>query len=118
MNYNHSAAPGKIQFAINNNQINGTTTLAANTWYAVALVREAGGAGVTRLFINGVQEVVAITSVAAINLTTNGAYIGCVPPYGDATLALNGWMDEFRLTKGMARYTGGYTPATMEFPNS
>jgi hypothetical protein len=116
---NHSAAPGKFQANVNNSSINGTTTAVTNQWYAIAVTREAGVGGLTRLFVDGVIEATGsgLGLGNALNLTTNGVYIGAKPAYTGATVALNGWMDEFRVTKGVARYTANYTPAAAQFPD-
>lgn len=112
-NYNHSAHSNKFQFAIGGLQLGSTVTPVANTWYAVAATRDAGGT--VRLFVDGNLENSG-TGTAGVGATP--FYIGCIPPYGGGTIALNGWMDEFRFTKGVCRYTASYTPAVAEFPNS
>ncbi|MBE2232602.1 MAG: LamG domain-containing protein [Anaerolinea sp.] len=116
INFNHSGAPGSIQASLNGNQKSGSIELIANQWHHIAIVR---ASGLTYIFVDGVMDGAGGgTTTGALDLTTNGAYIGACPPYGGPTLALNGWMDEFRFTKGVARYVANYTPAAAEFPNS
>ncbi len=81
---------------------------ATNTWYHVALVRLAG---VTTLYVNGV----ALMSVAD---TTNytGTYLAIGGYYG-AVHCMNGYIDDFRVTKGVARYLGNFTPPAFTAPS-
>lgn len=78
-----------------------------NTWYSYAIVRKGNA---FTMFRNGVI-VTAGTSSAAIN-NVETLYIGRAGGY-----SVLGHMDEFRITKGVARYTTNYTPATEAFPN-
>jgi len=91
-----------------------TSALSASTWYRLALSRT----GTTvRLFLNGTQEG-SITDAAGHSGAATAALIGCaVNSYG-STYGINGWIDEFRFTKGVGRYTSNYTPAAAPFPNS
>ena len=84
-------------------QLVGTNAPVANTWYHVAYVRSSG---VTKLYIDGVQEL----SVAdATNYTDTNIFIG---GWYNTTFLLDGNIDDFRYTKGVARYTGTFTPPT------
>lgn len=98
-------------------QIISSTTLAANTWYHVAFTRN-GTAGVTlRLFIDGTQRASAAYA-GTVNTSTNQLAIG---KNGENTFGPNsysGWIDDFRITKGVARYTANFTPPTEAFPDS
>ncbi len=68
------------------------------------------------LFMNGVLENTVFES-GLINAPTGRVLR--VGSYHDGTpFPLNGWIDELRITKGVGRYTTGYTPQTSAFPNS
>ena len=82
-----------------------TSTIAANTWYHIAITCSSN---TTRLFVNGQQE--ASSSVTASLASTQPLVIG-----GGS---LNGYIDEFRITKGVARYTSNFPPPTTPFPDA
>lgn len=107
---------GKLTFfwGPGTNQIQSTSTLVVNTWYAVALVRS----GTTvYIFINGNLE--ASVSVGTSDITVSGSATSYIGRYGAASTGnWIGWIDEFRATKGVARYTSSYSIAASEFPNS
>ena len=90
----------------------GTTIIALNTWTHVAVTR---ASGVIKSFINGIVD--ANLSNAANFLTTESFAIGSLGTLAGVQ-AFAGKIDEFRVTKGFARYTAAFTPATFEFPNS
>ena len=87
---------------------------SVNTWYHYALVRSSG---VTKFYFNG-NLVTDIGSSGAITDTTNytGTYLA-IGGYYSTSYLWNGYIDEFRITKGVARYTGSFTPQSVEFPN-
>ncbi len=89
-----------------------TTALMANTWYHVAVVRVGTSTNQTVIYINGVSSA---TGTSASNFTqTNPMYIGADRTGGSA---LNGYIDDLRITKGFARYTAAFTPPTAAFPD-
>ena len=65
----------------------------------------------TRLFIDGTQKGSTLTD--SINLTANQLYIGF---YFSSIYGYDGTIDEFRVTKGVARYTANFTPPSAPFP--
>ena len=83
-------------------RIYASTAFTTGTWYHVAVSRVSG---VTKLFIDGVQEGGDYTDpmVYAAGAPTVGAS-------GDASLPMAGWVDEVRITKGEAKYTANFTP--------
>jgi Concanavalin A-like lectin/glucanases superfamily len=85
-------------------RIIGLTTIVGNTWYHVAVAR---ASGVTKMFVNGVQDG---GNYVDTNNYTNGASRPCIGASGNNTANqnLNGWIDELRVSKGIARYTAGY----------
>jgi YD repeat-containing protein len=94
----------------------GSTPVVANTWYHFALVRS----GNTLTFYrNGVAELTVAVSGAIPARTTQfgvgvaGEYTGV---YGtEWGTRMMGWLDELRITKGVARYTAAFTPPTEPF---
>jgi hypothetical protein len=84
-------------------------TAFANSWQHFALTRSGS---TMRLFVNGTQLSFASNST---NLTSNQLFIGY---YYDSSFAWVGKIDEFRVTKGVARYTANFTPPTAAFPTS
>ena len=86
-----------------------TSPFAATTWTHVALVRS--GTTVT-LYVSG-SSVGTWTSSA----TFSGAiYVGAEFNSGSVTGSMNGYIDDFRITSGYARYTSTFTPPTSAFP--
>lgn len=87
-------------------------TPSINTWYAIAVDRDAGNT--FRMYINGTM-VYKIGGVTGNFYTPSQISIGSFLPWYSETL--DGYIDEFRLTKGVARYASdaGYTPDTSEF---
>jgi hypothetical protein len=84
-------------------------------WYHVAVCRQSG---VTNVYIDGVplgtgfadaNIYFAGSSRTALMVETSGGG-------GVANTALDGWNDEFRITKAFARYTGTFTPPSAAFP--
>lgn len=91
--------------------ITGTTAVALNTWYHVATVRS----GTTiYLFVNGVLDATATGITGAVHSSTANLSIGRSGDY--ELLTFVGHLDEFRITKGLARYTSAFTPPAAPFP--
>jgi hypothetical protein len=93
-------------------RITATNTVSANTWYHIALCRSGTS---TKLFINGTQEGSTWTDTttylnpsARPSIGASGASLG--------SEALNGFVDDLRVTKGYARYTSNFTAPTAPFP--
>lgn len=87
----------------------------ADTWYHLALCRSGS---TTKIFINGSQ--VGGNLTPSFGAATNGALFiaGGHPTDGySASYSFNGFMDEIRITKGVARYTTNFTAPTTAFLN-
>jgi hypothetical protein len=90
-----------------------TGTLLISTWYHITIVREGTGANETKIYINGTNDG---TSTVATNFNqTSIMYVGA-DRVGSS--ALNGYIDDLRITKGVARYTANFTPPSAPYPNS
>lgn len=87
-------------------------TPTAGQWYKLAMVKSGTN---LYFFVNGVKQGVTDTIAATLFAGSASLTIG-----GDGanTVLFDGQIDEVRITKGVARYTADYTPATSAFPNS
>jgi hypothetical protein len=85
-----------------------SVTLTLNTWQHFAWVKHNG---VSTLYLNGV----AISSAADTNNYT-GANFLTVGAYNGTTGPWNGYLDDVRITKGIARYTANFIPPQVALP--
>lgn len=84
--------------------------IQTNTWYHVALVRS--GLTDTRMYINGSQIGNTFTTNYTVADASSLLVIGASITY---TLKFNGYLDEFRISKGIARWTSNFTPQTTNY---
>lgn len=103
---------GRITFQVKNVGYAGGTgiALANNTWYHIAVIRY--GTSV-KIYRQGVVDGVTLTSSATFG-NTQTLEIGRI----ETNLSLKdiyGWIDEFRISKGIARWTSNFTPPTEEY---
>lgn len=81
-------------------------SISTNTWTHLAWVRQNG---VFTSYVNGSS---VGTATVAINVTNNAPTIG---KDWNSLYYFNGYMDDFRITKGFARYTANFTAPTSAF---
>ena len=79
-------------------------SFAGSTWYHIAFVRENGS---IKAFLDGTQIGSAQSNTTNI-ISAEPLYIGTA--FGNNGSKLNGYMSDFRVTKGLARYTANFTP--------
>lgn len=94
-----------------NRFFSGYTGFSLNTWIHIALVRS--GSTWYRFF-NGTLYDTASNSTdysGGTDFKIGGS------PHGNVGY-INGYIDDFRITVGVARYTANFTPPTAAFPNS
>lgn len=92
--------------------IRGITTVTTNAWHHVAMVRSYN---TLRLFLDGIsQGWVGLSSLTANYLPAKDFVIG---QFGNSTAMTyyNGYIDEFRLSIGIARWTADFTPPNREY---
>lgn len=88
------------------------TSLSNNQWHHIAVCRHTGN---VKLYVNGISS-------SSGKLYTNNIplddeiYIGKRWDNSGSPF-FNGYIDEVRITKGVARYTENFTPPTAPFPN-
>ena len=98
-----------LHFGVGNSSVRSGGTLATGTWYHVAVARNGG---TTKLFLDGVElgtgaDTNDYGSTKPVRIGANYA----------ATPAdeFDGHIDEVRISKGAARFTGAFTPTTSEY---
>lgn len=77
-----------------------------NQWVHFAVVRNGG---TNTLYVNGVA---VHTDSQSYTVNNNIFSIGGAPIYG---FYINGYIDDFRITEGVARYTADFTPPNSSF---
>ena len=92
--------------------ITGTATISQNTWHHIAVARSGT---TTRLFLNGSQ----VGSGTLGNQTVNTSFSANIGRLGYTSYLkdFNGYIDDLRVTKGVARYTAAFTPPTAALPD-
>ena len=101
----------QVVFTDTTTAITSTGTLSVSTWYHIAVVRSTTGTNQTKIYINGTNDG---TGTSATNFSqTNSMYVGADRTGGSA---FNGYMEDLRITKGVARYTANFTAPTAAFP--
>jgi len=88
--------------------------LSAGTWHHIAFIRNGSNA---YIFLDGVSQL--LSSLATFGTKDMGNYSGDLT-IGNINLAsyLNGYLDELRVSKGVARWTANFTPPTSQYSAS
>ena len=84
----------------------------ASQWVHIALSRSGTS---TRLFMDGLQT--GSTYTDTLNYIASPVRIGDGNDGVSPTASFSGYIDDFRITKGIARYTANFTPPTLPFPD-
>jgi hypothetical protein len=87
--------------------------IVQDAWYHLALVRY--GTRLT-LYIDGQEQQIRVTEVPIGETTLRDADGVLLIGKDSNDLVLNGYMDEIRISKGVARYTDNFTPPGSAFP--
>lgn len=85
--------------------------ISTGVWSFITITRQSG---IMYIFQNGVL----IQTAADTNDYTNTNVFNIGSHYDGTSASLHGYLDEFRVTKGIARYTANFTPPTVAFPNN
>lgn len=102
-----TANPGYIAYDSNGNTqgFNSNAVLTVDTWNHVAVVRFSG---VTTIYINGIAQG---SGPNAGNISSTGL-LGVGYCQWNGVRYLNGYIDELRISKGIARWTSNFEPPT------
>jgi len=86
-----------------------TSSFSAGVWYHIAVVRTGS---VIKFFKDGIQVGTDKTAASTYNGAAAALTVGA---YGSGSGAFDGWIDEIRVSKGVARWTSNFTPSTSEY---
>jgi len=89
-----------------------SSSILANTWYHLAICRSGSS---TRMFLNGTQTGLTYTDSGSYTVGTNRPIIG---GSGNSPGSFNfpGYIDDLRITRGVARYISNFTPPQVALP--
>jgi hypothetical protein len=90
----------KLQFSYTASNLTGATTLSTSTWYYFAVVRSGTSAGNVKLYLNGSVDATSSGAIVDNFNQTNILYIGADRI---GTSSFNGYLQDIRITKGVAR---------------
>jgi hypothetical protein len=86
--------------------------VTVDTWHFLSITKSSN---TYRVWLNGIER--SYSGQAGTMLSTipqNALNIGAT---ATGTSGFNGYIDDFRVTKGVARYTANFTPPTAPFPD-
>lgn len=108
----HASYNGNMSFMSNGVfNIHETAAVPLNQWVHYAFVRKGTSVAIYR---DGVQTASSTISAGAVlTPASNPNYIAGTPDAG--SLSTQGYIDELRVTTGVARYTGSFTPPSAAF---
>jgi hypothetical protein len=105
----------KLNFFYDNlgtGSFSGATSLLNNTWQHVALTRQGNN---FKLWLDGQLDGTS-AAISADVTSTIDPKVGAAAGTSNVE-AYSGYIDDLRITKGIARYTASFTPPTAPFPD-
>lgn len=84
-------------------------TVPLNTWIHIAMTRESG---IVKIWMNGILQG---SWNGALDNNDLGFSIGSGSPAAQTNPAANGYIDEFRFSKGIARWNADFTPPSQAY---
>lgn len=111
--YIYCSADGELKAAILGATISSTKTVVVDVWYHVAVVRASGKAF---MFVDG--QLTGVVASANDQTFDTGWAVGCADVATIGASNASCFIDEFRVTQGVARYTANFTPPVMTFCDS
>lgn len=102
----------KVVFTYTASTITSTGSITTNAWNHIAVVRGGTGSNQTKIYINGSND--GTGTVSTDFTQTESMYVGADR---SAANPMKGYIDDLRITKGVARYTANFTVPTRAFPD-
>jgi hypothetical protein len=89
-----------------------STNLVASQWYHIAIIRGWGGAADDYAITVDGSSVATTTDASVLTDQATTLEIGA---YNGGSNPVDGWIDEFRVSKGKARWTSNFTPPVRSY---
>lgn len=110
---------GALIFIMNGNFSSGPNTgsgaVSTNTWHHIAITRD--GDDDVRIFVDGVQKGNAVTRSGTMGgVDSDASSLNVSRGIASDNWSFAGYVEEVRITKGVARYTSNFTPPDAPFP--
>jgi hypothetical protein len=109
--YIPSGSTEDIRYRVNGTNRIISSTISSNAWIHVAVARSGSS---TKLFINGTQQ--GSTYADSNNYALPSRVVIGAGSFNLGGAPLNGFIDDLRITKGIARYTSNFTAPTDALP--
>jgi hypothetical protein len=93
-------------------RITASSTFSTSTWYHIAVARSGTS---TKMFVNGTQVGSTYTDSTNYLAVARRPVIG-INGFNETAAPLNGYIDDLRITRGLARYTAAFTPPASALP--
>ncbi len=90
--------------------INSTIVINDGNWHHIACVRYSG---TFYLYVDGVSQGTPVTQI--VDFGDKGYRMSVGGTYGNSSYNFNGYIDEVRISKDIARYTSNFTPPTVPY---
>jgi len=110
--FNISSTSGQLELYANSSSLLLAGTIPLNTWTHIAASRIGTS---LRGFINGTQVGSTITNSTVFLGSSQRPVIGA-SGFNVTTFNFNGYIDDLRVTKGVARYTQNFIPPSVALP--
>jgi len=91
----------------------GTISISTNEWTHVAVAKSGTS---FKSFVNGVEDFSITVSSSFYSNTSDPFTVGVLGATGTLAEYFNGYIDDLRITKGVARYTANFTPPAAVLP--
>jgi hypothetical protein len=102
----------KVVFTFATSTITSSGAITLDAWNHIAVVREGTGSNQTKIYIAGTND--GTGTVSTDFNQTSVMYVGANRTGGDP---MKGFIDDLRITKGVARYTANFSVPTEAFPD-
>ena len=103
----NTASSQVVKMWNNGSATNFSSTLPQNEWYHFALVRSGS---TVKIYVNGTADSTTRSDSNSYAFGSDTLHIGGHPSL--TSYGFQGYLDDFRLTIGLARYTSNFTPPT------
>lgn len=98
-----------LNMLVNSATMTGTgISLSTGVWYHMAVERDNTGTNTLRFYVGGVTAGTS-TAINGVSILDSTATVN-IGGGNEGNSYLNGWIDEARISKGIARYKGAFTP--------